>query len=199
MKNTIFILLPLIILIFVAVQQSSRFISATDKTHAIGGDFSLVTTEGISVTQDNFKDKYKIVFFGFTHCPDVCPTALLSFSELMQHADFSKTLPANDMAFLFITVDPERDDIAQMKDYVSNFHDDIIGLTGSAENIKQVQDAYKVYAKKIEVEGMDGYMINHSAFVYVMSPEGEYLGHFAHTLSPQEMLEALRSYINNDA
>jgi protein SCO1/2 len=129
---------------------------------AIGGPFKLISQNGDPVTEADFKGSPTLMFFGYTHCPDVCPTTLFEISEL-----FGKLGPDKKVKALFVTVDPERDTPALMKDYVSNFDKRIIGLTGDRASIDAALKTYRVYSKK--VPGSDGeYSMDHSAIVYLM-------------------------------
>lgn len=137
---------------------------------AIGGPFTLVNQDGKTVTEKDFAGRYMLVFFGFTYCPDVCPT------ELQKMARVLELLGADEAAKIqpvFISVDPERDDAETVKNYIAQFDDRLIGLTGSPEQIGEVKKTYKVFASKVEMEGMDGYMVNHSAFMYLMGTDGK--------------------------
>lgn len=134
---------------------------------AVGGNFALVDHNGKDVTQADYAESYKMVFFGFTFCPAVCPTELqkvaLILNELGEAGD--KITP------IFITVDPERDNVTVMKEYVEQFHPRLIGLTGTQEQIDNVKKSYRVYASKVENDMMDEYMMDHSAFLYLMDTE----------------------------
>ncbi len=147
------------------LKKSSK--STTKSSSAVGGDFALIDHTGKDVTQADYADSYKMIFFGFTYCPAVCPTELqkvnLILDELGEMGE--KITP------IFITVDPERDNVEVMKEYVEQFHPRLIGLTGSQEQIDAVKAAYRVYANKVENDMMDEYMMDHSAFLYFMSPE----------------------------
>ena len=136
---------------------------------AIGGAFSLIDQNGKAVTEKDYAQTYKLVFFGFTHCPAVCPTELQKMTLVMNNLgeEASKFTP------IFITVDPERDTPEKIKSYLSNFHPKMAGLSGSAEQIEAVKDSFRVYSKKIEAEFMDGYMVDHSAFTYLMDKDNK--------------------------
>jgi len=150
-------------------------VSKEVKSHAargtinLGGPFSLTDHNGKAVTEKDYAGSYKLLFFGFTFCPMVCPTELQKMTLIMNELGEAgaKIQP------LFITVDPERDDVEAIKIYVEQFHPRLIGLTGTREQIDDVMNAYRVYATKVENEMMDGYMINHSAYTYLMDPEDE--------------------------
>jgi len=135
----------------------------------VGGAFELVDHNGRAVTETDFGGSYKLIFFGFTYCPAVCPTELQKMTKVLEALgdDMGQIEP------LFISVDPERDTPKVMRDYVLQFHPSITGLTGNRAQIDQVLENYKVYATKVESEFMDGYMMDHSAFMYLMSPDDE--------------------------
>ncbi len=145
----------------------------TTKPSAIGGPFHLLDQNGRAVTDADFKGKPFLVFFGFIYCPDICPTTLFEISEMLRRLgpDADKT------AVLFITVDPERDTPAKLKDYISSFHPRIFGLTGTAAEIEAVEKAYRVYAKKVPLES-GGYTMDHSAVVYLMDKNGQFVAPF---------------------
>ena len=133
----------------------------------------LLDHNGRVVTEANFKGRPFLVFFGFTHCPDICPTALFEMSEVLKRLgpDADKT------AALFISVDPERDTPEKLKDYVSSFHPRVFGLTGTPAEIEAVTRAYRAYAKKVPLDG-GGYTMDHSAIVYLMDKDGRFVAPF---------------------
>lgn len=145
----------------------------TTRPSSVGGPFRLLDHNGRVVTDANFKGHPFLVFFGFTHCPDICPTALFEMSEVLKRLG----LDADKTAALFISVDPERDTPEKLKDYVSSFHPRIFGLTGTPAEIEAVAKAYRAYAKKVPLEG-GGYTIDHSAIVYLMDKEGRFVAPF---------------------
>lgn len=150
----------------------------------IGGPFSLVDQAGKAVTEKDYAGRYLLVMFGFTHCPDICPTAL----QVMAGTLDALGPKAGKVAPLFITVDPARDTPAIMKSYVSAFHPGIQGLTGSQAQIDAVTRAYRVYARRVDDAGSpDGYTMDHSAFIYLMDPDGRYVMHFRHNASPNDI------------
>ncbi len=155
---------------------------------AIGGAFTLVNTSGETVTQDALLGKFSLVFFGFTHCPDICPTGLSTMSDAMN------ALPEALSAVLtpvFITVDPARDTPERMAEYVANFHPSMLALTGSDEAVKQAVAAYKVYAAKGEEEASGHYLMDHSGFLYLMGPDGTYRKHFTYNQPLEELVAAI--------
>lgn len=140
------------------------------QTAAIGGPFHLIDQDGQPFSDQDLKGKAFLVFFGFTHCPDVCPTTLFEISEIMR-----KLGPEADRtAALFISVDPERDTPEAMKDYLSSFDPHLRGLTGDAASLAAVAKAYRVYYKKVPLEGGD-YTMDHTAIVYLMDKDGRFV------------------------
>lgn len=156
---------------------------------AVGGPFSLVDQNGGTVTDQDMKGRPFLVFFGFTHCPDVCPTTLFEISEI-----FRKLGPEADRAgALFITVDPERDTPAAVKTYLSSFDPHLRGLTGDQAAIDRAIKAYRGYAKKVPTP--DGeYTMDHTALVYLMDKEGRFVAPFSLKRRPEEAAADLRRY-----
>jgi len=157
---------------------------------AIGGPFKLVDQNAKPITDQDMKGKPFLVFFGFTHCPDVCPTTLFEISEVLR----ALGPQAKDIRALFISVDPERDTPAVLKDYLSSFDPHLIGVTGDAAAIASVEKAYRVYAKKVPLEG-GGYTMDHTALVYLMDKEGHFVTPFNLKRRPQEAAAELKRYL----
>jgi protein SCO1 len=157
---------------------------------AIGGPFHLTDQNGRSVSHEDMKGKPFLVFFGFTHCPDVCPTTLFEVSEV-----FRKLGPDADKAgALFITVDPDRDTPEKLKDYLQSFDPHLKGLTGDADGIAGVLKAYRVYAKKVPLK--DGeYTMDHTAIVYLMGKDGRFVAPFNLKRGTDEAAADLRRYL----
>lgn len=159
---------------------------------AIGGDFSLTDQHGEAFTQDNLKGHYSLLYFGFTHCPDICPTGLSTITNAMDELGTQ----ADALTPIFVTVDPERDTQEVMAEYVANFHPRLVGLTGTAEQVKTIADAYKVYYSKSEQEGSAmGYTVDHSGYMYLMGKDGEYVAHFPHDISAKDLTAQLKQLI----
>lgn len=155
----------------------------------VGGPFTLVDGNGKPVTEKSWPGKYLMVFFGFTFCPDVCPTTLAEISETLRLLG-----PAADKVQpLFITVDPERDGPAEMKEYTSSFDPRIAGLTGDRPQIDAVEKAYRVVAVR-RGEG-DDYTMDHSALIYLMGPDGRLKQIFAHDMDPQALADGVKKLI----
>jgi len=156
---------------------------------AVGGPFHLEDQNGSPVTDETMKGRPFLVFFGYTHCPDVCPTTLFEISEVLR-----KLGPNADRAgALFITVDPERDTPAALKDYLSNFDPHLRGLTGDPAAVNAALKAYRVYAKKVPLEGGD-YTMDHTALVYLMDKDGHFVAPFSLKQTPDEAAAQLRRY-----
>jgi protein SCO1/2 len=157
---------------------------------AIGGPFQLVDQNGRPVSDTDFRGKPFLVFFGFTHCPDICPTTLFEVSEVMRRLGPN----ADRTAALFITVDPERDTPDKLKDYLSSFDPHLRGITGNPDAVAAVAKAYRVYYKKVPTEG-DDYTMDHTAIVYLMDKNGRFVAPFSLRRSPEAAADDLRRYL----
>jgi protein SCO1/2 len=158
----------------------------------IGGPFTLVDQTGRTVTDQDFRGRYMLVFFGFTHCPDVCPVELQVMSASLDELGPK----AEQVVPIFITLDPERDTPEVVGAYVKNFGSRFVGLTGSPEAIAAAADAYRVpYAKVQEDIRKPDYTIDHSALVYLMGKDGEYVTHFDYGTPAAKVTETLRRYL----
>jgi len=157
---------------------------------AIGGPFKLVDQNGQIVTDQDLKGRPFLVFFGFTHCPDVCPTTLFEVSEILR----ALGPDADRTRALFITVDPERDTPAVMKDYLSSFDPHLSGLTGNAAEIAAVAKAYRVYFKKVPLEQGD-YTMDHTAIVYLMDKDARFVSPFNLKRPSDAAVGDLRRYL----
>lgn len=157
---------------------------------AVGGPFELVDQDGQTVTQETFAGQPFLVFFGFTHCPDVCPTSLFEMSQAFE----ALGPDARKITGLFISVDPERDTPEVMKSYLGSFHPSIQGLSGTPEQVAAVAKAYRVYAKKVPTQGGD-YTMDHTAIIYLMGKDGEFIAPFNLKRPPEAVAEDLRRYL----
>jgi protein SCO1/2 len=160
----------------------------------VGGPFTLVDQHGKTVTDQDFRGRYMLIFFGFTHCPDICPAELQVISESLD----ALGPKAEKVVPVFVTLDPERDPPEVMGEYVKNFGSNFVGLTGSPEAIAEAAKAYRVTLSKFEYKGQDGnygYSIDHSTFAYLMSPDGEYVTHFNYGTPADKVTETLRRYL----
>jgi protein SCO1/2 len=157
---------------------------------AIGGPFKLIDQNGKQITDQDMKGKPFLVFFGYTHCPDVCPTTLFDVSEMMR----ALGKDADRTSALFITVDPDRDTPSVMKDYLSSFDPHLRGATGGEKAIDAAEKAYRVYAKKVPAEHGD-YSMDHTALVYLMDKDGRFIAPFSLKRRPEESAADLRKYM----
>jgi protein SCO1/2 len=161
---------------------------------AIGGPFSLVDQNGVRRSEADFRGRLMLVFFGYTHCPDICPTSLQTATDALDllGADAAKVAP------IFITVDPARDTVERLKEYAGYFHPALVALTGSEAEVAAAAKAYRVpYSRAAagDAAAPDEYLMNHAAYFYLMDAEGAYLTHFTPEDSAQEIAEALRSHL----
>ncbi len=165
------------------------------ETARIGGKFMLIDHNGKLFTEKDMQGKYQLIYFGYTFCPDICPTSLqvvtLALDMLGDKAD--KIRP------YFITVDPLRDNAQVLKNYVKYFNENMVGLTGTTSMIERVAKQFKVrYEKVVEAGGdPDLYVMDHSASVFLMAPDGEFITKFAHGISAQQMVDGLTPYLRN--
>jgi len=155
----------------------------------IGGPFQLIDHTGKAVTDADFRGKYTLIYFGYTYCPDVCPTSLSIMADaldMLDADDLDKLVP------IFISVDPDRDTPAALADFVPHFHDKMIGMTGTHEQVKAAARAFKSYYAKVNEDDPDGnYLMDHSSITYLMGPDGLYAAHFSHGTPPETMAKRL--------
>src|SRR5690242_3013779 len=157
---------------------------------AIGGPFQLVDQSGATVTADKLQGKPTLLFFGYTHCPDICPTTLFDVSEVLR----AMGKDADRVNAYFVSVDPERDSPAIMKDYLSSFDPHLKGLTGDPEAVAKMLSAYRVYARKVPLKDGD-YTMDHTALIYLMDREGHFVAPFNLKRSPDEAAADLKRYL----
>src|SRR4249920_3303240 len=155
---------------------------------AIGGPFQLTDQAGQVVTDRNLKGKPTLIFFGFTHCPDICPTSLFEISEVLK----AMGKDADRVNAYFVSVDPERDTAAAMKDYLSSFDPHLKGLTGAPDAVGKVLSAYRVYAKKVPLKDGD-YTMDHTALIYLMDRDGQFVAPFNLKRTPDRKSTRLNS------
>ena len=156
---------------------------------AVGGPFALLDEHGKPVTDADFRGRWTLVYFGYTHCPDACPTALSHIANAT--AQLTPDQRAR-LVTLFITVDPERDTPAVMKDYVAAFGPGIRGLSGSAAQIAAAERQYRVYAAKHPEPGGD-YSMDHSSIIYLLNPDGQFVASFTHETTVAALLARLQA------
>lgn len=165
-------------------------VSKVAQPAAIGGPFQLTDQHGKAVTDKNLKGKPTLIFFGYTHCPDVCPTSLFEISEVLR----AMGKDADKVNAVFISVDPERDTPATMKDYLSSFDPHLEGLSGDPAETAKVITSYRVYAKKVPTKDGD-YTMDHTALIYLMDRNGRFVSPFNMKRTPEEAAADLKRYL----
>lgn len=192
MKRLLFYSAFAVIVLIVSLTVRS-YVDKPDATASgprIGGPFSLTDHNGKAVTDADYRGRYMLVFFGYTYCPDICPTAMQTISDALDMLGDK----ANNIVPVFISVDSKRDTPEHMKAFVESFHPNIVGLTGTPDQVAEVAKNYVVYYSRIEVEGSGGedYFLNHSSITYLMDPHGHFITHFSHGTPPKEIADKLR-------
>ena len=157
-----------------------------------GTDFSLLDHQGQAITNDDLAGKPTAIYFGFTWCPDICPTTLSQMADIKSELIAANSKGADDLQLVFFTVDPERDSVTQMSEYLSLFDADIIGITGQTDEIKQTLQRFGVFAKRIDTAD-DEYLVDHTASVFLYRSDGQFKG----TISPAEPYEMALAKMEN--
>jgi protein SCO1/2 len=165
-------------------------VSKVAQPAAIGGPFQLTDQAGKAFTDKDLKGKPTLIFFGYTHCPDVCPTSLFEMSEVLR----AMGKDADKVNAVFISVDPERDTPATMKDYLSSFDPHLEGLSGDPAETAKVITSYRVYAKKVPTKDGD-YTMDHTALIYLMDRDGRFVSPFNLKRTPEEAATDLKKYL----
>jgi len=170
-------------------QQAAQTTDAATGQPLVGGPFTLTNQDGQAVTEKILEGKWSLVFFGFTYCPDYCPTTLGVLNAVQERMGDK----AKDLQIVFISIDPERDTPQMLKDYLSSdgFPDDVIGLTGTPEQVAQVAREYRAFYQKVG-EG-EGYTMNHGLTVYLMGPDGKFRSAVAHDLGPSRTVTLIEN------
>jgi cytochrome oxidase Cu insertion factor (SCO1/SenC/PrrC family) len=153
----------------------------------IGGPFTLTDQHGKRVTEKDFAGRYMLIYFGYTFCPDICPTSLTTMAAALDRLPQEQ---AEQVVPVFITVDPARDTVEQLAAYVPLFHPRLVALTGSEDEVREAARTWRVYYHVPDEED-DAYLVDHSTFVYLMGPDGSYRTHFGIDTSPETMAEAI--------
>ena len=176
-----------------------------NKSHTqIGGDFELTNHLNQKTTNDSFNGYHRLVFFGFTNCPDFCPNTLNNIGIVINQID-----KKDQLVPIFITVDPERDTVIKLKEYLTNFDSKIIGLTGTKEQIKFVKTKYKIFSKKVmdvkkenggsnnhhDSHDHGGYSVDHTTIIYLMDKKGDYITHFNPDTTNSDMVKKINHYL----
>ena len=164
---------------------------------SIGGAFALTDQNGIRRSQADFAGRPLLVYFGFTYCPDVCPTALDIMGGALDALQQRDAIAYERLQPVFISVDPARDTPPVLRDYLAYFHPRLSGLTGSQADIDAIKSAFKIYAARGAAEDENGnYNVDHSSFFYLMDENNRYLAHFDHAITPEILAEKLAEKLN---
>jgi len=173
----------------VLVQRAERPAAVSSEGRAlIGGPFALTDHAGRRVSEVDYRGRFMLVYFGYTSCPDMCPLGLQVMADTL---DLLPERLAKRITPVFVTVDPERDDVAVMQGYVGLIHPRLVGLTGTPEEITAVVRSWRVYVRRNDAQGTAGYLVDHSTFTYLMGPDGAYVTHFGNGTTPETMAKRL--------
>ncbi|XP_010564357.1 PREDICTED: protein SCO2 homolog, mitochondrial [Haliaeetus leucocephalus] len=157
------------------------------------GDFRLLDQEGRPRQKADFRGQWVLLYFGFTHCPDICPEELEKLSRAVELLEREPGLPP--LQPLFITVDPQRDDVAAMKRYVQDFHPRLLGLTGSPEEVRAAADAYRVYASTGPKDEDGDYIVDHTVLIYLLGPDGLFLDYYGRSKTDTQIAQSVRRHM----
>jgi cytochrome oxidase Cu insertion factor (SCO1/SenC/PrrC family) len=163
-------------------------------TALVGGPFELLDQDGQTRRNDDFLGSYMLIYFGYTYCPDFCPTTLNDMSQAIDLLGRETPEKAALVTPIFITVDPDRDTVEALADYAQHFHERLVALTGSTEQVGQATKAYRIYSQKVEDESASSYLMDHTSIIYLMGPKGEYLTFFPHGSSPESIADGLKKW-----
>ncbi|MDP9126837.1 MAG: SCO family protein [Pseudomonadota bacterium] len=176
----------------IALQDAAeQVVPETDippNTKTVGGPFTLINQDGKTVTDADYRGKYLLIYFGYTYCPDLCPTGLQSIAHALDQLDTE----SGKVQSLYVTIDPVRDTPAKLKEYISSFHPEIVGLTGSPAQIAAVAKAYQVYYAKGQQVDEHDYLMDHSSLIYLMGPDGKFIATFPENVDPAKLVTTLR-------
>ena len=178
---------------FALIYSSSTPKPSAPKGVPIGGAFRLTDHTGAEKSDKDFAGKFMLIYFGYTYCPDVCPTSLTVMTDALKNLGAK----ADRIEPIFVTVDPRRDTVNQLKMYVSHFHPRLKGLTGTDEQIAEMARTFRVYfSKQTESKpGANDYLVDHSSITYFMDQNGRYLTHFGHAVTAEAMAERIKKYL----
>ena len=192
-KQTLYALLAGLaaVILIVAVAVIPRLMETTQSPVAIGGPFTLIDTNGKQITDADFRGRLMLIYFGYTYCPDVCPTAL---GVVGQAYDKLSPEEQKQVVPIFITVDPERDTVDQLSTYLGGFSPALVGLTGTPDQIQTVIKEFKVYARKAEGNSPN-YSVDHSSILFLMGRDGKFVAHFTPESSVQSIADGIRKHL----
>jgi protein SCO1/2 len=190
-RRGLYIFLAALAVIIGGVAYEQFWLGDSNIAPAVGGPFTLIDQNGVARRDSDFRGKLVMIYFGYTYCPDACPTTLQAMSETLDLLGdkAAKVQP------LFISVDPARDTQDQLKAYAANFHPSLIALTGAPDQLKKVEQEYHVYVAKVPQAGSDDYLIDHTSIIYLIGADGRYLGQLPTGLPPKVMAASLQRYL----
>lgn len=199
MQRIVFILVAAVAVVIAATAGRYFMLGANDTGQPqamrvnVGGPFSLIDHTGKQVTEKDFAGGYMLVYFGYTFCPDVCPTSLSIMADALEQLDADELAKVTP---IFISVDTDRDTPEVLASYVPHFHEKLVGMTGSADDVKAAARAYKAFYAKVNADDPDGnYTMDHSSITYLMGPDGEYVAHFSHGTEADAMAKRLKELL----
>jgi cytochrome oxidase Cu insertion factor (SCO1/SenC/PrrC family) len=164
------------------------FSTAEQQATGPGGPFTLTAHTGAKVSDTDFGGKYRLIYFGYSYCPDVCRIELHKLTTALNLLE-ERGFDLSPIQPLFISVDPERDTVAELADYVLDYHPSLIALTGTPDEIAEVAKSYKVYYKKRQQEGIEGYLMDHQSYIFVMEPDGSFNRLFTARETPTDIAD----------
>lgn len=162
---------------------------------SIGGPFELVDQHGATRTDEDFRGAYMLMYFGFTYCPDTCPTTLLKITHALEDLAALDPAKAERVVPIFISVDPERDTPKALRSYAEHFHPRLVALTGTNKELERLGRAYGVFFAKVPTEEPGSYLVDHSSFVYLIGPDGKYIEHFERDVGVDDLVDTLRRQV----
>ena len=162
---------------------------------SIGGPFELVDQHGATRTDEDFRGRYMLTYFGFTHCPDTCPTALLKITNALEGLAEVDAAKAERVVPVFVSVDPERDTPEALRRYAEHFHPRLVALTGALGELEELGRAYGVFFAKVPTGQPGEYLMDHTGFVYLIGPDGKYVDHFESDASVGDLVDALQRHV----
>ena len=165
----------------------------------LGGPFQLTDQDGRSVSDQDLLGNFVLLYFGFTHCPDICPEELKRMAKVIESID-PRLRAKQPVLPVFVSVDPKRDTVDQMRLYVQEFHPKMVGLTGTPDQVAQISKAYRVYASSSQVNEDDmDYLVDHSIFIYLLAPDGSFIDYFGRDVPVPTIVERLQGHMSRYA
>ncbi|CAG8542414.1 3440_t:CDS:2, partial [Funneliformis caledonium] len=162
------------------------------------GPFELLNQDGKLVTDKDLLGKFLLVYFGFTHCPDICPEELDKMSKVIDIINNEKEFGGNVLTPIFISCDPNRDTVEVVREYIRDFHEDMVGLTGSHEQISKVAKSYRVYySQPPQLQPGDEYLVDHSIFIYLMNPDGEFVDAYGKNVDAEQTASSIVNHVKD--